>query len=341
MFPAEPASTSVDASALHPHAPLRRSLVGVDGSDAAAAACAFALWLAGKADVATTLVHVSPGLAGAAHAGVSADAEALNAAAERRLRETRDWHGRLADLRSYAALHATVDTVVRRGAPAPVLIDEAVARRADVILVGSSGIGMLRGTFLGSVSSKVVEHAPCSVMVIRASHPAAPARIRSVVVGVDGSAPSLHTVAVGEQLARALDARLVLATSWDANVALAPPTRELRVELRRNAAEVLRAARLGIGSDLEVIEELGEGVRPRDLLVATCRRHGPAIVVVGSRGRGALTAGLLGSTSRWLVNHATSPVLVVRGDRREEANGTRIGRIGPRAAADGALSKRA
>jgi nucleotide-binding universal stress UspA family protein len=318
MSLADPPRTSVDEAALAPPRILRRSVVGVDGSDAAAAACAFALWLAGKADVDATLVHVCPGLAEAAHAGVSADAEALEAAAERCLRETREWHGRLADLRSYAATHATVDTVVRRGAPARVLIDEAVARQADVILLGSSGVGTLRGTFLGSVSSKVVEHAPCSVMVIRESHPAAPARIRSVVVGVDGSASSLHAVAVGEQLARALDARIVLATSWDANVALAPPTSELRADLRRHATRVLHAAHLSIGSELEVIEELGEGPRPRDLLTAACRRHGPAIVVVGSRGRGAVTAALLGSTSRWLVNHATSPVLVVRGSRREE-----------------------
>jgi nucleotide-binding universal stress UspA family protein len=154
-------------------------------------------------------------------------------------------------------------------------------------------------------------------MVFREGHAAAPAAVRSVIVGVDGSESAQRAVAVGEQLARALDARLVLATSWDANVALAPATNELRSQLRRHATEVLHAAHLTTGG-VEVLEELGEAPRPRDLLLSACRRHGPAVLVVGSRGRGAATARRLGSTSRWLVNHATSPVLVVRPDREAE-----------------------
>ena len=49
-----------------------------------------------------------------------------------------------------------------------------------------------------------------------------------------------------------------------------------------------------------------------DALVEYCEEVGAALLVVGTRGRGRLTANLLGSTSRVAVEHATCDVLVAR-----------------------------
>jgi nucleotide-binding universal stress UspA family protein len=62
-----------------------------------------------------------------------------------------------------------VRTSIGRGAAAGVLLD--AARDADLLVVGSRGLGGFRGLLLGSVSSKMAAHAPCPVVIVR---PAAP-----------------------------------------------------------------------------------------------------------------------------------------------------------------------
>jgi nucleotide-binding universal stress UspA family protein len=62
-----------------------------------------------------------------------------------------------------------VETHVREGQPAEVIIDVANQEQADLIVVGSRGLTGIKRYLLGSVSSKVSEHAPCSVIIVRAT----------------------------------------------------------------------------------------------------------------------------------------------------------------------------
>jgi len=61
----------------------------------------------------------------------------------------------------------TVETVARQGDPAHVIAEEAQARGADLIAMGTRGHSGLRHLFLGSTAERVVEQAPCPVMTIR------------------------------------------------------------------------------------------------------------------------------------------------------------------------------
>ena len=61
-----------------------------------------------------------------------------------------------------------VETHAREGQPAEVIIDVANREKADLIVVGSRGLTGIKRYLLGSVSSKVSQHAPCSVMIVRA-----------------------------------------------------------------------------------------------------------------------------------------------------------------------------
>jgi nucleotide-binding universal stress UspA family protein len=61
-----------------------------------------------------------------------------------------------------------VETHVREGHPAEVIIDVANQEQADLIVVGSRGLTGIKRYLLGSVSSEVSHHAHCSVMIVRA-----------------------------------------------------------------------------------------------------------------------------------------------------------------------------
>ena len=64
--------------------------------------------------------------------------------------------------------NSNVQTEVKFGSPARVIVDEAKDWDADLIVVGSHGRGFWGRLTLGSVSDAVVHHAPCSVLVARA-----------------------------------------------------------------------------------------------------------------------------------------------------------------------------
>jgi nucleotide-binding universal stress UspA family protein len=53
------------------------------------------------------------------------------------------------------------------GDAAEAIIDVAVTRGSDIIVMGSRGLGRMAGLLLGSTSQKVVAHAPCPVLIVR------------------------------------------------------------------------------------------------------------------------------------------------------------------------------
>lgn len=60
-----------------------------------------------------------------------------------------------------------VETVFRDGSAAREILHESEASQPDVIAVGARGLGVFSRALLGSVSDRLVKHAPCSVLVAR------------------------------------------------------------------------------------------------------------------------------------------------------------------------------
>jgi nucleotide-binding universal stress UspA family protein len=80
------------------------------------------------------------------------------------------------------------------------------------------------------------------------------------------------------------------------------------------AEAVIRQARDRVPDDLPVTAVLSE--QPiRLALIRQINEGGHDLVVMGSRGRGAVRAALLGSASHYVLNHSPVPVLIVHAER--------------------------
>jgi nucleotide-binding universal stress UspA family protein len=138
-----------------------------------------------------------------------------------------------------------------------------------------------------------------------------------VIVGVDGSAPSLAAVdlAAREAVLRHRPLRLIHAFIWPylhvplGPSAYGPPDGGLRHEAERILAEAYTRAHTA-APDLSIDGELVTG-ETAAVLVAASRTA--ELVVVGDRGLGGFTGLLAGAVAVQLAAHADCPVLVARG----------------------------
>ncbi|HEY7065278.1 MAG TPA: universal stress protein [Chloroflexota bacterium] len=138
----------------------RKILVGFDGSPGARRALAQALRLATADGAAVEVLSVIEHLP--RYAATVSEVEETREAAAR--------HTALlqAEVRRAADLHGlAVETVVRAGHAAKLLVDYAQAGGFDLLVLGHAGHSGVWGLFLGTTSDKVVRHAPCSVLIVR------------------------------------------------------------------------------------------------------------------------------------------------------------------------------
>lgn len=135
--------------------------------------------------------------------------------------------------------------------------------------------------------------------------------IEHIVVGVDGSPDSLAALAWARDEAKRSGAKVTVVQAWEFTplvVATEAPIdlRELKqatVEaLDRNVADVFGADASNV--ERQVIEDLPA----RAILDAA---KSADLVVMGSRGHGALKGVLLGSVSQKVLHHASCPVVIV------------------------------
>lgn len=60
-----------------------------------------------------------------------------------------------------------VRTIIKQGNPAEEILETAKKIKADLIVAGSHGRHGAQRFLLGSVSSKIVDHAPCAVLIVK------------------------------------------------------------------------------------------------------------------------------------------------------------------------------
>ncbi|MEU7911220.1 universal stress protein [Microbispora bryophytorum] len=213
-----------------------------------------------------------------------------------------------------------VTTELAEGRPGRVLRDQA-ARAAEVVL-GSHGAGGFPGMLLGSVGNHVAGHVAVPVVVVRPAPPEAVAEIAvaEIAVGFDCSEASGPALAYAFEEARLRGHRVRIVCAWEPPVPYAPVIGVDPDDMRRAAEDYARVElRPWQGGHAEVKTELDtelDMVRGHPVAALIEASSRAVMLVVGSHGRNAFTAAVLGSVSRAVLAHAHCPVAVVRGAMR-------------------------
>jgi nucleotide-binding universal stress UspA family protein len=137
----------------------KRILYATDGSPAAGRALAHARALAQKCGAEIILVHVFRNIKEFGKSPYFSELE------EERKKAGETVIGQaMTELRDSGVV---VHIEPCEGQPAEQIINVARVRQCDLIVMGSRGLGTFQELLLGSVSDRVVRHAPCPVLIVR------------------------------------------------------------------------------------------------------------------------------------------------------------------------------
>jgi nucleotide-binding universal stress UspA family protein len=141
----------------------------------------------------------------------------------------------------------------------------------------------------------------------------------NILVAVDGSPDAELALTEAIDLAESERTRLTLFTAVSqlpatAYLAAGEEVGKLVEDAHADAEAILRRARERVPDDLSVTAVLSE--QPiQAALIGQITNGVHDLVVMGSRGRGAIRAALLGSTSHYVLHHSPVPVLIGHADR--------------------------
>ena len=169
------------------------------------------------------------------------------------------------------------------------------AEKAHLTVLGARTQGPLKSMVNGSVSQHVTRHASGPVVVVREPHTRGKGPI---LVGIDGSEYSL----------KALEFALSHANETDGHV-LALHVHQRHGDAADQKVEQVIARALGEGTETGVEVEHVSGSAAEKLAEASTEAD---LLVIGTRGRGPISALLLGSVTQSVLQHSRCPVAVAR-----------------------------
>ncbi len=252
----------------------RRIVAATDGSDSAETAERVAVGFAATAGAELAIAHAFAEPARAQEAVDRALATAKEAGVE-------------------------TEVILSPEAPADAVIAAAAERDAELIVIGSVGLSRSDQLF-GSVSRRVVTHAPCDVLLTRLRRDpdrAATPPYRRILIATDGSSTADRAARKGYALAKLMQASVTLLFVGH------PKTGELVLQ------DTVETIGKGSGVTSAISIRSGDPVRE---IVDSVAVEAFDLVVVGNRGMTGAKAVLLGSVPRDVAESSPSDVLVAR-----------------------------
>jgi len=238
--------------------------------------------------------------------------------------------GRQQLVRKEVELHALLPGVEVSAAhvpDAPAAVLEAAGKNAALLVLGSRGLGALRGFLIGSVSQEVLGRASCPVVLVRADDSASGEHLpeddggtstdtpyREVVLGLDLAHPADEVIQFAFETAvlRSAPLRVVHAGELP-NGTYLPLSVVVNMEAELSAAEkqVLTDTLKPWRDRFPQVEATARTMRGSAALTLVEAASQAGLLVVGRRGRRVPLGPHLGPVAHAAVHHARCPVVVV------------------------------
>jgi len=207
------------------------------------------------------------------------------------------------------------------GDPSRMIVDQAVAIPADLVVMGTHGRGGFERFIVGSVAEKVLRRAPCPVLMVpphvTATLPAE-VRFKKILCPMDFSPSAMLAFGFALDLARQADGSVTVLhiiewlaeeeprTTAHFNV---PEYRQYLIDDARERVQALVADEPRTWTAIQDVVVLGRAHRE---ILRNAADSMADLIVMGAQGRGGLGLTLFGSTTQQVVRAATCPVLTVR-----------------------------
>ncbi len=177
------------------------------------------------------------------------------------------------------------------------IVEEAIKRRVDLIVIGRRGRTGLAKLLMGTVGAKVIAHAPCKVLVVPR---AARIEYKTLLAAVDGSPHSETALQEAISVAKRCGSRLLIVSAMRDETGRAEAEKQVN-----HAVELARKE----GLQVEGMTAIG---RSFDVIVEQAGGKSVDLIVMGTYGKTGLKKALLGSATEKVIGHAGCAVLVAQ-----------------------------
>jgi nucleotide-binding universal stress UspA family protein len=209
--------------------------------------------------------------------------------------------------RQLASLALTGTVRKEQGPVAPTILKRA-PKRDGFLVVGSQGLDAFDRFMLGSVSTNLIHHATCPVLVVKGE--AVP--LRRMILAIDGSDASAKALKFvltkfqsDQPTGKSGRAPIHVNVLHVLPMVMYPGLKEASKKLLEQSVQKLIKA----GFTAEPLCYLGN---PAEEIMKAASQQRADLIVMGAQGLGAIARFLIGSVSTRVVQHANGSVLVVR-----------------------------
>jgi nucleotide-binding universal stress UspA family protein len=180
------------------------------------------------------------------------------------------------------------------------IVNEAINHKVDIIIMGTHGqTGILR-LMMGSVTARVISHAPCNVLVVPLN---AQVECGHILIATDGSKYSEAAAQEAISIAKRCQSSLIA-------VSVASSDIEIK-SAEQNVKKILDVGQRE-GITIEGLTIIG---RAYEAIVETAKQKHVDLIVVGSHGRTGVERLYMGSVAERVVGHSNVAVEIVTAKR--------------------------